>query len=148
MMSNPDTALETLAREELGIDPDELGGSAWEAAITSFLLFSLGAIVPVHPVPLRERHGRRSCSASPSAPSRCSPSARAITLFTGRSVLFSGTRQVAFGLVAAALTFGIGRAVGVSLSQRLFSVVSTSSGLNPNGPAALLKAIRPFVSTT
>ncbi|HEX6640618.1 MAG TPA: VIT1/CCC1 transporter family protein, partial [Thermoanaerobaculia bacterium] len=49
MMSNPDTALDTLAREELGIDPEELGGSAWEAAITSFLLFSFGAIVPVLP---------------------------------------------------------------------------------------------------
>jgi VIT1/CCC1 family predicted Fe2+/Mn2+ transporter len=42
-------ALDTLAREELGVDPDELGGSAWVAAVTSFLLFSAGAIVPVIP---------------------------------------------------------------------------------------------------
>ncbi len=49
IMSNRETAIETLAKEELNIDPAELGGSAWEAAITSFVLFSLGAIVPVLP---------------------------------------------------------------------------------------------------
>lgn len=49
MISDPNTALDTLAREELGIDPDELGGSAWEAALTSFFLFSIGAIFPVFP---------------------------------------------------------------------------------------------------
>lgn len=42
-------ALDMLAREELGIDPQELGGSAWQASITSFLLFAAGAIVPVIP---------------------------------------------------------------------------------------------------
>lgn len=44
-----DHALDALARDELGIDPEELGGSAWEAAITSFLLFATGAIIPVFP---------------------------------------------------------------------------------------------------
>jgi len=44
-----EAALDTLAREELGIDPQELGGSAWQAAITSFLLFAVGAIIPVLP---------------------------------------------------------------------------------------------------
>ncbi len=53
------TALDTLAREELGIDPDELGGSAAVAAGTSFVLFSFGAILPVVPVLLPQRHGRR-----------------------------------------------------------------------------------------
>ncbi len=53
-------AVDTLAREELGIDPDELGGSAWVAAGTSFLLFALGAIVPILAVLLRLRpDGRR-----------------------------------------------------------------------------------------
>ena len=46
-MENKESAIQTLAREELGIDPDELGGSAWEAALTSFFLFALGAIVPL-----------------------------------------------------------------------------------------------------
>lgn len=114
MMRNSDTALETLAREELGIDPDELGGSAWEAAITSFLLFSAGAVVPV--LPFLFATGERSVLLSVllSAMALFTVGS-AITLFTGRSVLFSGTRQVVFGLVAAALTFGIGRLVGVSL---------------------------------
>jgi VIT1/CCC1 family predicted Fe2+/Mn2+ transporter len=114
MMSNTDTALETLAREELGIDPEELGGSAWEAAITSFILFSLGAVVPV--LPFFFAHGNTAVWLSVifSAVALFVVGG-AITLFTGRPVWFSGSRQVAFGLAAAALTFGIGRLVGVSL---------------------------------
>jgi vacuolar iron transporter family protein len=114
MMSNSDTALETLAREELGIDPDELGGSAWEAAITSFILFSLGATVPVLPFFFARGGAAVWLSVAFSAVALFVVGG-AITLFTGRSVLFSGSRQVAFGLAAAALTFGIGRLVGVSL---------------------------------
>ena len=114
MMKNSDTALETLAREELGIDPDELGGSAWEAAITSFILFALGAIVPVIPFFFGAWTNAVPLSVAFSAVGLFTIGA-AITLFTGRSVLFSGTRQVVFGLVAAALTFWIGRLVGVSL---------------------------------
>jgi VIT1/CCC1 family predicted Fe2+/Mn2+ transporter len=114
MMSNPDTALETLAREELGIDPNELGGSAWEAAITSFLLFSIGAIVPVLPFFFASGRVALVLSVAFSTIALFTVGA-AITLFTGRTVFFSGFRQVIFGLVAAALTFGIGRAVGVSL---------------------------------
>src|SRR6266540_3325541 len=49
LIADRPNALDTLAREELGIDPEELGGSAWEAALPSFLLFALGAIVPVAP---------------------------------------------------------------------------------------------------
>src|SRR5947209_2304713 len=49
MMGNKQTALDTLVREELGLDPQELGGSPWTAALSSFLLFSLGAIFPVLP---------------------------------------------------------------------------------------------------
>ncbi len=52
LIADPTTALDTLSREELGIDPQELGGSAWEAAIASFFLFALGAIVPVAPFAL------------------------------------------------------------------------------------------------
>jgi len=47
ILSNRDTAIDVMAREELGIDPEELGGSAWTAAITSFILFAIGAIIPV-----------------------------------------------------------------------------------------------------
>ena len=114
MMSNPDTALETLAREELGIDPNELGGSAWEAAITSFLLFSLGAVVPVLPFFFASGSVALMLSVAFSTLALFIVGG-AITLFTGRPVFFSGSRQVVFGLVAAALTFGIGRLVGVGL---------------------------------
>jgi vacuolar iron transporter family protein len=52
VMLNPGKALDTLSREELGIDPEELGGSSWEAAGAAFLLFPIGAIVPVLPFAL------------------------------------------------------------------------------------------------
>ncbi len=114
VMRNPDTALDTLAREELGIDPEELGGSAWVAAFTSFVLFSLGAIVPV--VPFLFTSGTQAIALSVAfSMLALFIVGAAITLFTGRSVLFSGARQVLFGLAAAALTFGVGRLVGVSL---------------------------------
>ena len=114
MMGDKTTALETLAREELGIDPDELGGSAWEAAITSFALFSMGAIVPVLPFFFASGIAAVAWSVAFSTMALFVVGA-AITLFTGRPVWFSGSRQVAFGLLAAALTYGIGRLVGVSL---------------------------------
>lgn len=110
MMGNSATALETLAREELGIDPEELGGSAWEAAITSFILFAVGAIVPVLPFFFARGMSAVALSVAFSTVALFILGA-AITLFTGRPVLYSGTRQVAFGLIAAALTFGIGRLV-------------------------------------
>ncbi|HEY0142734.1 MAG TPA: VIT1/CCC1 transporter family protein [Thermoanaerobaculia bacterium] len=111
---NSTSAVETMAREELGIDPDELGGSAWVAAFTSFLLFAIGAIVPVLPFVFSSGRSALALSVLFSTTALFLLGA-GITLFTGRSVLYSGTRQVVFGLVAAALTFGIGRAVGVSL---------------------------------
>ena len=114
MMRNPDTALETLAREELGFDPDELGGSPWVAALTSFLLFSMGAIVPVIPFFFARGDEAVILSVVFSTIALFIVGA-AITLFTGRSAVFSGTRQVLFGLIAATLTFLIGRLAGVTL---------------------------------
>ena len=110
VMSNQETAIETMAREELGIDPQELGGSAWEAAITSFLLFSMGAIVPVIPFLFAAGMTAVWLSVAFSTVALFTVGA-AITLFTGRNVLFSGGRQVVFGLVAAALTYAVGRLV-------------------------------------
>ena len=115
IMQNQDSALETLAREELRIDPTELGGSAWEAAITSFVLFALGAIIPVIAFFLLDGLVAVALSVALSIVGLFIIGA-AITLFTGRSVWFSGTRQVLFGLAAAAVTFLIGRLIGVSLA--------------------------------
>ncbi len=114
LMSDPVTALDALARDELGIDPDELGGSAWEAAITSFLLFAVGAVLPVLPFLFLHGAAAVALSAAASAAGLFAIGA-AITLFTGKPVLFAGLRQTFFGLAAAAATYGIGRLVGVTL---------------------------------
>jgi len=105
------TALDTLAREELGIDPEELGGSAVVAAATSFVLFSIGAILPVLPYFFVSGTAAVAISAGLSAAGLFSIGAL-ITVFTGRGALFSGGRQVLIGGAAAALTFVVGRAIG------------------------------------
>ena len=115
IMSNKEHALETLAREELGIDPAELGGSAWEAAIASFLFFALGAVIPVFPYLILEGIPATVTSAIFGA-SGLFLIGVAITLFTGQSALRSGLRQTLFGVVSALITFGVGHLIGVSIS--------------------------------
>ena len=115
VMSDERTALDTLSHEELGIDPDQLGGSAWTAAITSFLLFAAGAIVPV--VPFFFGTGTRAAVASLAAAGvALFVIGAAISLFTRRGVVWSGTRQLLLGLAAAAATYAIGHAVGVAIA--------------------------------
>ncbi len=104
-------AVDTLAREELGIDPDELGGSAWVAAFTSFFLFALGAIVPVLPFIFVSGLPAIVASILISAAALMLVGA-AITVVTGSSVLMTGGRQVLLGMFAAAVTFGLGALVG------------------------------------
>jgi VIT1/CCC1 family predicted Fe2+/Mn2+ transporter len=115
MMADKGSILDTLAREELGIDPEELGGSAYEAAFTSFFLFAVGAIFPIFPYLFWSGATAIYISLLVSGIGLFIIGA-AITLMTGRSIWFSGTRQVLVGLMAAALTFGIGRLIGVSLA--------------------------------
>ncbi len=115
ILANPDSALQTLAREELGIDPQELGGSAWEAALTSFILFAIGAIIPVIAFTFLSGLTAVVVSILFSTVALFGLGA-VITLFTGKPVWFSGMRMVVFGLLAAAVTFGIGRLIGVSLA--------------------------------
>jgi VIT1/CCC1 family predicted Fe2+/Mn2+ transporter len=105
------TALDTLAREELGIDPDELGGSAAVAAATSFVLFAIGAIVPVIAYFFLSGTPAVIVSAALSAAGLFAMGAL-ITVFTGRGVLLSGGRQVLIGGAAAALTYAVGRLIG------------------------------------
>ena len=114
ILADGEHALETLAREELGMDPKELGGSAWEAALTSFVLFTIGAIVPV--ISFAFLGGMKAVVVSIFLSTvALFILGTVITLFTGRTVLYSGTRMVIFGLLAAAVTFGIGRLIGVSI---------------------------------
>ena len=114
MTGDPQVALDTMAREELGIDPDELGGSAWVAALTSFVLFSLGAIVPVAPFLVTSGIGAIVASAGLSAAALFGLGA-AITVLTGQRPIRAGLRQVGFGLTAAAVTFGIGSLLGTAM---------------------------------
>lgn len=114
LVADPATALDTLAREELGVNPEELGGSAWEAAISSFVLFAVGAVVPVLPFLFLGGLPAVGLSVALSTLGLFGIGA-AITLLTGRSVWYSGMRQVLVGLAAAAITFGIGRLIGISL---------------------------------
>jgi VIT1/CCC1 family predicted Fe2+/Mn2+ transporter len=114
MIKNPQSALEALSREELGIDPDELGGSPAVAALTSFALFSVGASIPLAPFLFLAGKAATLGSVLAGAAGLFAIGA-AITLFTGRSVLFSGGRQLVLGLAAAAVTFALGHAIGASL---------------------------------
>ena len=114
IISNPGKAHELLVREELGINPEELKGSAIEAALYSFFLFAIGAVLPVIPFMITSGTPAILISTAVSAAGLFLIGA-AITLFTGRSIWFSGFRQVAFGLIAAAITFGIGKLIGVSV---------------------------------
>jgi vacuolar iron transporter family protein len=110
-----EAALDTLVREELAIDQKELGGSAWEAALTSFGLFSLGAILPVLPYAFFAGTSGIIASSAASVVGLFAIGAITTTM-TGKNTLLYGLRHVAIGLLAAAVTFGIGRLVGVSLS--------------------------------
>jgi VIT1/CCC1 family predicted Fe2+/Mn2+ transporter len=112
--SDPVLALDTMAREELGIDPNELGGSAWVAAGTSLALFALGAIVPLLPFLLTGGQVALLAAAALSAIGLFGLGA-GITRLTGTDPIRSGLRQLAFGASAAAITYGIGAAVGTAL---------------------------------
>jgi vacuolar iron transporter family protein len=112
---DPAVALDTMAREELGVDPDELGGSAWVAAITSFVLFAVGAVIPLFPFIVSSGAAAIITSAVLSGIALFGLGA-AITLLTGRDAVRSGLRQVGFGLAAAAITFGIGALLGTAIA--------------------------------
>jgi len=115
LLSNQDVALDTLVREELGVDPNELGGSAWQAAASSFILFALGAIFPVAPFMFLQGQAAQITSLLLSAAALVLIGV-GTSLFTGRGVVFSGIRQLLIGLAAAGVTYGLGAIAGVSLS--------------------------------
>src|SRR5260221_559404 len=114
MMQVKEGALDTLAREELGIDPAELGGNAWSAAATSFALFSAGAIFPVAPFFWMRGSWAIGASAAASGAVLCAVG-MLTSLFNGRSPWYSAVRQLVFGCLAAGMTYGIGAALGSSL---------------------------------
>jgi VIT1/CCC1 family predicted Fe2+/Mn2+ transporter len=114
VMSDPDAFLDTKVREELGIDPDELGGSAWEAAITSFFLFAIGAIIPVIPFFFLSGSDAVLISLGMAGVGLFLLGA-ATALVTGTGVLRTGGRSLLLGLAAAGATYGIGTLLGVAV---------------------------------
>ncbi|MCB9491930.1 MAG: VIT1/CCC1 transporter family protein [Dehalococcoidia bacterium] len=110
IVAEPEHALSTLAREELGIVPEELG-SPWAAALASFFLFAIGAIIPVFPFFFGSGLAFVVVGAAASGVGLFLLGA-AITLLTGRNWLFGGGRQLVLGLAAAVVTYVIGGLVG------------------------------------
>lgn len=115
IMLDKEKAHSILIREELGINMDEVEGSAMEAALYSFFLFAIGASIPVIPFVFTSGTMAIVLSTGMSAIGLFLIGS-AITIFTGKNIWFSGMRQVLFGLAAAAITFGIGKLIGVSLA--------------------------------
>ena len=114
IIENPRTAIDTLAREELGLDPSQLG-SPWAAAGSSFGAFIVGAIVPVLPYLLTVgttawvMSGILSCLALFGV-------GALISIFTARGPLASGLRMLGIGLCASLITYGVGWLLGVSVA--------------------------------
>jgi vacuolar iron transporter family protein len=115
LLSDKTQALDTLVREELGIDPEQLGGSAWAAAASSFTLFAAGAIFPVAPY-FFVGGGQAVAGSLILSAVALVLIGMGTALFTGRGMLFSAARQLAFGYAAAAITYGLGRIIGVSIA--------------------------------
>jgi VIT1/CCC1 family predicted Fe2+/Mn2+ transporter len=114
IIKNTSNAHEILVKEELGINVEDIKGSAMEAAVYSFILFTIGAIIPV--LPFMFTNGMQAIVLSVVASTvGLFFIGAAITLFTGKNLWYSGFRQVLFGLAAAAITFGIGKLIGISI---------------------------------
>ncbi len=113
IMRDPDLALETHAREELGIDPKQLG-SPEGAAVSSFASFAIGALVPLLPWFFGSGPGAVAASVVLGLVS-CAIVGGLLARFTGRSVLFSAGRQMAIGIIAGTVTFVVGALVGVGV---------------------------------
>ncbi|MBV9791601.1 MAG: VIT1/CCC1 transporter family protein [Chloroflexi bacterium] len=114
MMADPRIALDTHAREELGLDPDELG-SPWGAAFSSFGAFVVGAIIPVIPYIIFGNPTAFWASVLLSALALFIVGVL-LTTFTGRNWLYSGLRMMLIGTLAAGVTYLVGRLIGVSVT--------------------------------
>lgn len=113
MVSDPERALDTLAREELGLNPQELG-SPWGAALSSFLAFALGAVIPLAPFFWQ--------NLAVTLPIAIVLTLLALfivgaitSLFTGRSWLWSGVRMAIIGILAGGVTYGLGHLFGAAI---------------------------------
>jgi VIT1/CCC1 family predicted Fe2+/Mn2+ transporter len=114
LMADPQKALDTKVREELGLDPDELG-SSWGAALYSFVTFSVGAAVPL--LPFLVTTGQAAFVASlVVAFAALFIVGAAVSLVTGKNLVYSGVRQVVIGAAAAAVTYAVGKVIGSNVA--------------------------------
>lgn len=113
LISNPEKALDTLAREELGVNPAEIS-SPWGAAISSFCSFCIGAIIPLLPFLFGQHHWSLPVSLLLTALTLFSIGSL-LSLFTNRNALLSGLRMLLIGVLASGLTYLVGKILGVAL---------------------------------
>lgn len=113
LIQDPDRALDTLAREELGLNPDDLG-APWAAAFSSFGAFALGASLPVLPFWLLSGELALIGVLLVTGIALFGVGA-AISLFTGRHAFTGGLRMLLIGALAGGATWGIGRVLGITL---------------------------------
>lgn len=114
LVADPEHALDTLAREELGLNPDELG-SPWGAALSSLLSFALGAAIPLAPF-IGGGGGNALLIAGLLTALALFAVGATLSLFTGRGAFRSGARMLLLGALAACVTFAVGRMFGVGLA--------------------------------
>ncbi len=114
LISNPEHALDALAREELGLNPQELG-SPFGAAAFSFVSFAIGALIPMLPFFVGTKLPDAAWIGAALAALGLFATGAAMSLFTGRHALRSGLRMLLIGGGAGALTFAIGHAIGARL---------------------------------
>ena len=115
LVKNPDAALDALAREELGLNPDDLG-SPWGAAAFSFLAFAAGALLPLAPFLLGLPLERAIVLAALVAGIALFGVGAALSLFTGRRALSGGLRMVLIGGGAGVVTWLIGSLLGAAIN--------------------------------
>ena len=113
IMADPDVALDTMARESLGLDPNSLG-SPFGAAASSFAAFSLGAVIPIVPYLIDFGSMTLTLSALVSALALLLVGAL-VAAGSGRNLVWGGTRMLLAGGIAAAVTFVIGSLIGVAI---------------------------------
>ena len=110
MMRDPELALETHAREELGFVPGDTGKPV-EAALSSFVMFAIGAFIPLVPWLITQGTTATWWTVALGASASVAVGA-ALSFFTGRSWLWSASRQLLISGAAAGVTYSIGHAVG------------------------------------
>jgi VIT1/CCC1 family predicted Fe2+/Mn2+ transporter len=114
LLANPEFALDTLAREELGLNPDDLG-SPTGAAVSSFVSFAIGGFIPLAPFLLGTGSGALIATIVATAVALFVVGAT-LSLYTGRNALLSGARMLAIGAAAGGVTYFVGSLLGVSLT--------------------------------